>query len=89
LNIALWIVAGPLAVGSLAGGALKLILPNAHLCRSPALGRDDAGEHRAVDNPVVRSPGLAEAQVSIFDPLVLRAAVVPCGIRGQVPLIWR
>lgn len=34
MNIALWIVAGLLAVGSLAGGALKLILPKDKLAAS-------------------------------------------------------
>jgi len=72
MNIALWIVAGLLAVGSLAGGALKLILPRARLAASGWGWVEDfsAGTVRAIGTLEVL------AAVGLILPAVLDIALV-------------
>jgi hypothetical protein len=85
MNIALWIVAGLLAVGSLAGGALKLILPKNKLAASGWGWVEDFSAG------TVRSIGTLEilAAVGLILPAVLDIApiLVPAAAAGLALLL--
>jgi hypothetical protein len=79
LNIALWIVAGLLAVGSLAGGALKLILPKDKLAASGWAWVEDfsAGGVRTIGTlEVLAAVGLILPAVVDVAPVLVPVAAV-------------
>jgi hypothetical protein len=79
MNIVLWIVAGLLAVGSLAGGALKLILPRARLAASGWGWVEDfsAGTVRAIGTlEVLAAVGLILPAVLDIAPVLVPVAAV-------------
>ncbi|HEY6468636.1 MAG TPA: DoxX family protein [Candidatus Dormibacteraeota bacterium] len=85
LNIALWIVAGLLGVGSLAGGVLKLILPKDKLAASGWRWVEDFSAG------VVRTIGTLEvmAAVGLILPAVVGVApvLVPVAAVGLALLL--
>ena len=79
MNMALWIVAGLLAVGSLAGGALKLILPKDKLAASGWGWVEDfsAGMVRTIGAlEVVAAVGLILPAVLDIAPVLVPVAAV-------------
>jgi DoxX-like family len=79
MNIALWIVAGLLAVGSLAGGALKLILPKDKLAASGWGWVEDfsAGNVRTIGTlEVLAAVGLILPAFLDIEPVLVPVAAV-------------
>jgi DoxX-like family len=79
MNLALWIVAGLLAVGSLVGGALKLTLPKDKLAASGWRWVDDfsAGAVRAIGTlEVLAAVGLILPAVLDIAPVLVPVAAV-------------
>ena len=79
MNIALWIVAGLLAVGSFAGGGLKVILPKDKLAASGWGWVEDfsAGTVRAIGTvEVLAAAGLILPAVLDIAPVLVPVAAV-------------
>jgi hypothetical protein len=79
MNIALWIVAGLLAVGSLGGGALKLIVPKDKLAAAGWGWVDDfgAGAVRTIGTfEVLAAVGLILPGVLAIAPVLVPVAAV-------------
>lgn len=83
MNIALWIIAGLLAVASLAGGAMKLIQPKEKLAASGLAWVEDfsAGTVKAIGAlEVLAAVGLILPAVLDIAPVLVPLAAVGLGL---------